>query len=87
MPLSSSARRIGAFDKKRIAEALGLELEPILVLAIGKGIEKIETVPIEAGESTVYYRRDGVHYVPKIRPEDLTIPKSRTADSRPEPPE
>lgn len=75
---------IGAFDKKRIAEALGLELEPLLILAIGKGIEKIELVQIDPEDDHTYYRRDGIHYVPKIRTDGLTIRKGTAADSRPE---
>ena len=33
---------IGAFDKERIRQKFHLESEPLLILAIGKGIEKIE---------------------------------------------
>ncbi len=75
---------IGAFDKKRIAGALGLESEPLLILAIGKGIEKIELEQIDADGDRTYYRRNGIHYVPKIRPEDLTIRKDASSSSLPE---
>lgn len=64
---------IGAFDRDRIREAFDLELEPVLILALGRSAEHIETVPIGAGESRAYYRCDGVHYVPKLRLEELTI--------------
>lgn len=64
---------IGAFDKERIREEFGLEAEPLLILAIGRGIEKIELVPIGAGDDHNYYRREGTHCVPKVRAEDLTI--------------
>lgn len=64
---------IGAFDRQRIREALGLRLEPLLVVAIGKGIEQIELVEIGADESHAYYRRDGRHCVPKVRPEELIL--------------
>lgn len=64
---------IGAFDKERIRQEFGLEWEPLLILAIGRGIEKIELVPIGADGDHAYYREGGTHYVPKVRPEDLTI--------------
>lgn len=64
---------IGAFDKERIQQEFGLEWEPLLILAIGRGIEKIELVPIGADGDRAYYREGGTHYVPKVRPEDLTI--------------
>lgn len=64
---------IGAFDKERIRQEFGLEWEPLLILAIGRGIEKIELVPIGADGERAYYRENDTHYVPKVRPEDLTI--------------
>lgn len=64
---------IGAFDKERIRQEFGLEWEPLLILAIGRGIEKIELVPIGADGDRAYYREGGTHYVPKVRLEDLTI--------------
>lgn len=64
---------IGAFDKERIRQEFGLKWEPLLILAIGRGIEKIELVPIGADGDRAYYREGGTHYVPKVRPEDLTI--------------
>lgn len=64
---------IGAFDKESIRQEFGLEWEPLLILAIGRGIEKIELVPIGADGDRAYYREGGTHYVPKVRPEDLTI--------------
>ena len=53
---------IGAFDKERL-----------LILAIGKGIEKIELVEISENDDHRYFRKDGIHYVPKVRVEDLII--------------
>ena len=64
---------IGAFDKERIRQEFGLEWEPLLILAVGRGIEKIELVPIGADGDRAYYREGGTHYVPKVRPEELTI--------------
>lgn len=64
---------IGAFDKERIKQEFHLAYEPLLILAVGKGIEKIELVPIGPGDSHTYYRENGTHYVPKLRAEELTI--------------
>ena len=64
---------IRAFDPARLQEALGLPLTPLLVIAIGKGAENIFLKPVSAGESLTYYRKDGVHFVPKLKAEDLVI--------------
>ncbi len=61
------------FDHEPIREALGLPLEPIAVLAIGKPAEKIQIVQVHPGDDLAYYRREGVHYVPKLTAEDLTL--------------
>ena len=66
---------IGAFDRARIREAFDLPWEPLLILGVGKGAEQIELVEIGAEENRAYYRRNGVHYVPKIRVEELLIGK------------
>ena len=50
-----------------------LDHAPELILAVGKGIEKIELVPIGPSDSHTYYRENGTHYVPKLRAEELTI--------------
>ena len=64
---------IRAFDPVKLQETLGLELLPLLVIAIGKGAESIYLKPVDAGESLTYYRKDGVHFVPKLKAEDLLI--------------
>lgn len=64
---------IGAFDREAIREAFALPYDPILILAIGKSLERIELVEVGAGDDLAYYRRDGVHYVPKIRLEELLL--------------
>lgn len=64
---------IGAFDRRAIRKAFDLPRDPILILAIGKGAERIELDPVGAGESLDYYRCDGVHHVPKLRLEELLI--------------
>ena len=45
----------------------------VLILAIGKGIEKIELVEISENDDHRYFRKDGIHYGPKVRVEDLII--------------
>ncbi|WP_290540540.1 nitroreductase family protein [Alistipes sp.] len=64
---------IGAFDKERIRQKFHLELDPLLILAFGKGIEKIELVEISENDDHRYFRKDGIHHVPKVRVEDLII--------------
>ena len=66
---------IGAFDRTKIREAFRLPWEPVLILAVGKGAEQIELVEIGAEESHAYYRRNGIHYVPKVRIGELLIRK------------
>ena len=65
---------IGAFNAKKIEEAFALPYPPVLILAVGKGSEKIELTEISANESHAYYRdENGTHYVPKVRWEELVI--------------
>lgn len=68
---------IGAFDRAAIRREFALEWEPLLILAIGRGIEHIELTPIGADGDRRYYRRDGVHYVPKLTLEALLIDPHR----------
>ena len=64
---------IGAFDRGAVQRELLLDLEPLLVLAIGRGTDNIRLVEINESENHSYYRRDGAHYVPKVRLEELII--------------
>ena len=64
---------IAAFNHEAVKEALHLNIEPVLIIAIGRGKEKIELIEISADEPHAYYRRDGVHYVPKVKLDDLII--------------
>lgn len=64
---------IGAFNKEKLKEALSLDHGPMMILAIGKGIEKIELKPISPDESHAYYREQGVHFVPKVKLDDLIV--------------
>lgn len=64
---------IAAFNRSKLQEALALPCQPLLLIAIGKGDEKTELVPIAEAESHAYYRKEGVHYVPKVRLADLLL--------------
>lgn len=64
---------IGAFNRSALKQELQLPLEPLLVIAIGRGAEVIRRVEIAESESHAYYRKDGVHYVPKVRLADLIL--------------
>lgn len=64
---------IGAFNAQAITEAFSLPHFPLLVIAIGKGAEQIQLTEISAEESHTYYRKEGIHYVPKVKLDDLVI--------------
>lgn len=64
---------IGAFNAQAITEAFSLPHSPLLVIAIGKGAEQIQLTEISAEESHTYYRKEGIHYVPKVKLDDLVI--------------
>ena len=64
---------IGAFNKAEVTAEFELPYEPVLVLAIGKGAENIQLTHVKEGESQTYYRKDGVHFVPKLGLEDLLL--------------
>lgn len=64
---------IGSFDKRRLQELFHLPSLPLLLIALGKGAERIQLTEIGAEESHAYYRREGVHYVPKVRLDDLIL--------------
>lgn len=65
---------VKAFNRQEIKEALGLPLDPLAVLAIGKGTERIVLDEVHTGSDLRYYRdADGTHHVPKIAVPDLLI--------------
>lgn len=64
---------IGALNKAEITKEFNLQYEPLLILAIGKGAENIQIIPIGEDENHNYYRKDGVHFVPKVKLEDLVL--------------
>lgn len=61
------------FRKEALRQALDLPLEPLAVIAIGKPDESIFLIPAKAGDSLNYYRKEGVHYVPKLQIEDILV--------------
>ena len=66
---------IGNFSRGELSEALKLEpnIEPELVIAIGKPIDDVVITDIDESGDTCYYRENNVHYVPKRRLEDIII--------------
>jgi nitroreductase len=64
---------IGAFNADAINKAFNLPYKPLLIIALGKGIEHIQLTEIAATDSHTYYRTDGIHYVPKVRLDDLML--------------
>lgn len=64
---------IGAFNAKKIQSEFELSMNPLLIIAIGKGNENIQLTEIHEGNDVAYYRKDGIHYVPKINWNDLLI--------------
>ena len=64
---------IRSFRRDKLRESLSLPLEPVAVLAIGKSAESIYLKPVAAGDSLIYYRKEGVHYVPKLGVDDLLV--------------
>lgn len=64
---------IRAFDKAAVRRVLGLELDPLAVLAVGRGIEKFSLETVHACDNLNYYRQDGVHIIPKLAFEDILL--------------
>ena len=64
---------IGAFNHEKLQETLQIPMEPLMLLAVGKGTDRIELVLTDEAAPRAYYRRDGVHYVPKVKSSDLIL--------------
>ena len=66
---------IAAFNKEKICALVNgsKQMEPLLILAIGKSIERFQLLPIGQEDEHNYFRKNGVHFVPKVRIEDLLI--------------
>ncbi len=67
---------LGSIKKDSLMTELGLDkeaYEPVLVLALGKGVEKVRIEDMKDG-STAYYRdAERVHHVPKRSLEDILV--------------
>lgn len=61
------------FRREALKEALGLPLEPVAVIGLGKPAETVFLVPGASPDALAYYRKDGVHYVPKLSVDQLII--------------
>ncbi len=61
------------FRREALKEALGLPLEPVAVIGLGKPAETVFLVPGASSDALTYYRKDGVHYVPKLSVDQLII--------------
>ncbi len=71
-----SGLMIAAFEADGVKNALGLPegFEPVLVIALGKGAEKIVLEERAEDEGRAYWRdADGVHHVPKVPLEKFII--------------
>lgn len=64
---------IGAFNKEKARSLVPDGLDPVLAIALGKGAEKYQILHIAEDESHNYFRENGIHYIPKVRIEDLII--------------
>lgn len=71
--LGLNATVICNFNKDAVRTALGLAFAPLAILAIGKGTDNIKIVEIGETDDHNYYRKDGIHYVPKVRLDDLIL--------------
>lgn len=64
------------FRKEDLRAALQLPLDPIAVIAIGKPAESIYLMPVAKDNPSPdlrYYRKEGVHYVPKLTLAQLLV--------------
>ena len=67
---------IGNFSPEKIREVLGLaeNIQPLLVVALGKPAETIVLTEVGEDGETAYYRDENdVHYVPKRKLEDILL--------------
>ena len=64
---------IAAVNREAVKEALELPYDPLLIVAIGRGADRIELTQIASADDHRYYRREGTHYVPKVALDELII--------------
>ncbi len=64
------------FRREALKEALDLPLDPVAVIAVGKPAEAVFLLPVSQDETNPdlsYFRKDGVHYVPKLTLAQLLV--------------
>ncbi len=61
------------FQADALREALQLPLQPLAIIGLGKPLERIFLIDAKPGDSLDYYRKDGVHFVPKLQVSDLLL--------------
>ena len=62
------------FRRADLKAVLSLPLDPLAVIAVGKPAESIFLMPVSGEAPDLrYYRKDGVHYVPKLPVDALLI--------------
>ena len=54
-------------------ESLSLPLPPLALIGLGKPLERVFLVDAKPGDSLDYYRKNGVHFVPKLQVPDLLL--------------
>ncbi len=66
---------LGSADLEKIVEIFEIDKRytPLLLIAIGKPNEKIEIVDIDDSDDRSYYKKNAVHYVPKVKLDDLIV--------------
>lgn len=66
---------IGSFNLPKLKETLSLheDIEPKLVIALGKPAETIVLTEAKDGSTTYYRDENGVHYVPKRPLEEIVL--------------
>ena len=64
------------FRREALKKVLGLPFDPLAVIAIGKPAESVFLLPVSRDDKSPdlnYFRKDGIHYVPKLTLAQLLI--------------
>ena len=61
------------FSAPALRDALSLPLPPLALIGLGKPLERVFLVDAKPGDSLDYYRKNGVHFVPKLQVPDLLL--------------
>ena len=61
------------FPAPALQEVLSLPLPPLALIGLGKPLERVFLVDAKPEDSLDYYRKDGVHFVPKLQVPDLLL--------------